>query len=82
MSFRCNSGIDELCDNGRRGAVVDLNDKEAFVNAAVELCRNKEKCLEYSRNALEVSDVYSMENVKAVWDECIREAIEKKGKKK
>ena len=41
-------GIDELLDNGRRGAVVPLNDKEAFVNAALELCYNKEKCQAYS----------------------------------
>ena len=82
VSFRCNGGIDELCDNGRRGTVVDLNDKAAFIEAAIELCHNREKCIEYSKNALEVSEVYSMEKVKAIWDECIKEAIEKKRNKK
>ena len=82
VSFRCHNGIDELLDNGRRGSIVPLNDKEAFVNAALELCYNKEKRQAYSNAAKEVSVVYSMKNVKAIWDECIKEALAKKGNKK
>ena len=81
VSFRCHNGIDELLDNGRRGAIVPLNDREAFVNAAVDICHNKEKRQAYSNAAKEVSEVYSMKNVKAIWDECIKEAIAKKGNK-
>lgn len=82
VSFRCHNGIDELLDNGRRGVIVPLNDKEAFINAAVELCRDKEKCRVYSDAAKAVSEIYSMPNVKAIWDECIKEVISKKGRKK
>lgn len=78
VSFRCNKGIDELADYGRRGAVVPLNDKKAFVSAALQLCEDSALCAEYSRNAREASDVYSMEVVKKTWDDCIAAAIEKR----
>ena len=78
VSFGCHKGIDELLDNGRRGVSVAQNDREAFVDAALELCRDREKRLAYSAAAKEVSDVYSMKNVKAIWDECIKEACEKR----
>ena len=78
ISFSCHKGIDELLDNGRRGVAVAQNDREAFVNAAVALCHDRERCREYSEAAKEVSDVYSIGNVKAIWDRCIKEACEKK----
>lgn len=81
ISFRCNSGIDELADYGRRGKVVDANDKEAFVAAALELCENREMRAEYSKNAKEVSDIYSLDKVKKIWDECIETAISRRKKR-
>lgn len=77
VSFRCHGGIDELLDNGRRGVAVPLNDQQAFVEACLELCHNKEKCIEYSENAKEVCRIYSLENVKKIWDSCIEEAIQR-----
>ena len=82
ISFRCHNGIDELLDNGRRGSVVPLNDKEAFIHSALDLCRNEEKCKAYSNASKEVSEVYSMPKIKAIWDDCIKEAIEKKERKR
>lgn len=82
VSFGCHKGIDELLDNGRRGVSVAQNDREAFVAAALELCRDSEKRLAYSAAAKEVSEIYSMPVVKAIWDECIKEACEKKRKAK
>ena len=82
VSFRCHNGIDELLDNGRRGAIVPLNDRGAFINAATELCRDKEMRKAYSEAAKEVSKIYSMPNIKATWDACIKEAIAKREKKK
>lgn len=82
VSFRCNGGVDVLADYGRRGVVVPLNDKEAFVKAVLDLCADREKYEEISKNAREVCEVYSMPKVKAIWDECIREAIQKKGNKR
>ena len=75
IAFRCNKGIDELADYGRRGKVVDANDKEAFVAAALELCGDREQRAEYSKNAKEVFEVYSLDKVKKTWDECIEKAI-------
>lgn len=82
VSFRCNGGIDELSDFGKRGAVVPLNDKKAFVEVAVDLCHNRERCEAYAENAKKVCEVYSMEAVKATWDACIKEAISKRGNQK
>ena len=82
VSFRCNGGVDVLADYGRRGVVVPLNDKDAFINATLDLCADRKKYEEISKNAKEVCDVYSMPKVKAIWDECINEAIAKREKKK
>ncbi|MBQ8320988.1 MAG: glycosyltransferase [Clostridia bacterium] len=82
VSFRCNGGVDVLADYGRRGIVVPLNDKDAFVKEALNLCADREKYEKISKNAKEVCEVYSIPKVKAIWDECIREAIRKKGSKK
>lgn len=82
VSFRCNGGVDVLADYGRRGVVVPLNDKEAFVKAVLDLCADSEKYEEISENAKEVCEVYSMPKVKAIWDDCIKEAIAKREKKK
>ena len=82
VSFRCNSGVDVLADYGRRGVVVPLDDKDAFVNAVLDICADREKYEEISKNAKEVCEVYSMPKVKAIWDECIQEAIAKREKKK
>ena len=81
VSFRCHKGIDELLDNGKRGVVVNLNDRQAFIDAVLDLCSNAQKCGEYSKNAKDVSAIYSMENIKAIWDECIKIAIEKRKNK-
>jgi len=78
VAFRCNKGIDELSDYGRRGTVVELNDREAFVSAALRLCEDTALCEEYSKNAKEVSTVYSLDKVKETWDACIEQAIRKK----
>ena len=80
VAFRCNSGIDVLADYGRRYAVIDPNDREGFINACVDLCHNEEKRKEYSKNAKEVCQVYSMENVKKTWDACIAEAFQRSKK--
>ena len=83
VSFRCNTGIDELADYGRRGIVVPPEDKNAFISAALNLCTDSVLCDEYSKNAKEVSEVYSLEKVKKTWDECIVAAMEKrKGERK
>ena len=81
VAFRCNGGIDILADYGRRCAVIDPNDREGFVNACLELCTNGEKCREYAENAKEVCQVYSLENVKKIWDACIAEAVERSNSK-
>ncbi len=82
VSFRCNGGVDVLADYGRRGIVVPLNDKDAFIKATLDLCTDREKYEKISKNAREVCEVYSMPKVKAIWDECINEAIAKREKKK
>lgn len=81
ISFRCNAGIDELADYGRRGKVVDANDTDAFIAAALELCEKRNMRAEYSKNAKEVSDVYSLDRVKKIWDECIETAIFRRKKR-
>lgn len=81
VAFRCNGGIDTLSDNGRRCAVIDPEDREGFINACLELCGNEEKRKAYAENAKEVCQVYSLENVKKIWDACIAEAMERSNSK-
>lgn len=81
VAFRCNPGIDELCDGGRRGIVVPLNDTAAFINSAILLCDQKQLRKELGNKSKEVINQYSMESVKSNWDFCIAEAIRRKRKK-
>lgn len=78
VAFRCNPGIDELSDYGRRCAVIDAGDRSAFIEAVLDMCANTERCSEYSENAKEVTEVYSLDKVKKSWDDCINTAIKKK----
>ncbi len=78
VAFRCNPGIDELSDYGRRCAVIDVGDRQAFMEAVLDLCANTERSVEYSKNAKEVTKVYSLDKVKKSWDDCIESAIKNK----
>lgn len=81
VAFRCNEGIDILSDHGRRCVVVDLNDTTAFEKACLAFASDSELCKRYGEAAKEVSRVYSIENIKKIWDGCIREAMERCHKK-
>lgn len=80
VSFRCNRGIDELCDYGRRGITVDANDRKAFIEAALLLAEKKEERERLSANAKEVTEIYNLEAVKKTWDDCMEKAIQKRRK--
>lgn len=81
VAFRCNEGIDILADYGRRCVVVDLNDTKAFEKACLAFAADSDLCKRYGEAAKEVPNVYSMENVKKIWDNCIYEAMERCHKK-
>lgn len=78
VAFRCNPGIDELSDNGRRFSVIDMGDRDAFIESVLDLCVNTKRCAEYSENAKEVIDIYSLDKVKKSWDDCIEAVIKKR----
>lgn len=60
-------GVPYLIDNRKDGLLVPVNDKEAFVEAIIELCNNDALSKILVKNARQKVEEYDWENIKQLW---------------
>ena len=67
VAFSSAEGLQEIIENGKNGYLIENRDFEIMADKILELINNKEKILEFSKNAKIKSCEYNFESIKKEW---------------
>lgn len=75
VSRCCHEGIADLVQDGVNGYLVEMDDKDGFVERTVELVRNTDLRKRISDEAKKVSDTFSVATIADRWEALIWETV-------
>ena len=71
VSRKCHDGIADLVQDGVNGYLVEMEDKDGFVERAVELANDAKRREAISEKAKMVSITFGLETVTDIWERMI-----------
>ena len=72
ISFDCDTGPEDMIQDGVNGILVNPDDRElGLVNALNKLILSEELRSEFSRNSIRLRDKYSISNIMQKWDKSL-----------
>jgi len=69
--FECHEGLQDIIDHGRNGFLVPPNNIDELIKYTRLLLNNKDLRLDFSENAKELSDKFSVVKVMTMWEDMV-----------